>query len=117
MPESSLVPEEGEAPPQPVSAAPAAAEWRTLAELSSVEEMSFALNHENARMHKLQREALDRREIRNTVEMLVANLEHVEQQTVQAQQMQQMQVQQYQAQQQAHHAQAQAQQAQQAQQA
>ena len=55
VPESSLIPDGGEAPPQ--EAAPIAAEWRTLADLGTAEQMSFALNHEDARMRKLQREA------------------------------------------------------------
>jgi len=37
VPESSLVPDEGEAPP-PAAVAPTAPEWRTLAELSTVEQ-------------------------------------------------------------------------------
>jgi hypothetical protein len=43
VPESSFIPDEGEAPPPPP---PAEAEWRTLAELSTVEQMSVALSHE-----------------------------------------------------------------------
>ena len=56
MPESSLIPDDGEAPPPPP---PLEAEWRTLAELSTVDQMSVALSHEDARMKQLQREALD----------------------------------------------------------
>ena len=44
MPESSLIPDDGEAPPPPPP--PLEAEWRTLAELSTVEQMSVALSHE-----------------------------------------------------------------------
>ena len=95
MPESSLIPDEGEAPPPPP---PLETEWRTLAELSTVDQMSVALSHEEARMKQLQREALDRREVRSVVEMLISSLErveiqavHAQQHAVQAQQIQQIQ--------------------------